>query len=166
VGYPSAALGCWHAVEREHPAGPQRGQAGVKGGGAPPVIDGRDTLPIGQPANLASQVADLGVADHLRRAGRLGRDTRTVLNVGDGTGSYEPSNRDVTAVEPSALMRAHRPSGAAPCVAATAERLPFEDQFFDAAMVVSTVHHWQDPITGLREMRRVARRVVVFTREQ
>ena len=72
-------------------------------------------------------------------------------------------SRDATAVEPSALMRAQRPAGAAPCVAALAERLPFEDQSFDAAMACSTVHHWQDPIGGLREMRRVARRVVVFT---
>ncbi|MFJ2873732.1 methyltransferase domain-containing protein [Streptomyces sp. NPDC087298] len=90
-------------------------------------------------------------------------DARTVLNVGAGTGSYEPPDRDVTAVEPSAVMRAQRPAGAAPCVAATAESLPFEDQSFDAAMAFSTVHHWQDPIAGLREMRRVARRVVVFT---
>jgi SAM-dependent methyltransferase len=89
-------------------------------------------------------------------------DARTVLNVGAGTGSYEPSDRDVTAVEPSAVMRAQRPAGAAPCVAATAESLPFEDQSFDAAMAFSTVHHWRDPIAGLREMRRVARRVVVF----
>ena len=80
-----------------------------------------------------------------------------------GTGSYEPPGRDVTAVEPSAVMRAQRPAGAAPCVAAAAESLPFEDQSFDAAMAFSTVHHWQDPIAGLREMRRVARRVVVFT---
>jgi SAM-dependent methyltransferase len=92
-------------------------------------------------------------------------DARTVLNVGAGTGSYEPPGRDVTAVEPSALMRAQRPAGAAPCVAGTAESLPFEDQSFDAAMAVSTVHHWQDPIAGLREMRRVARRVVVFTHD-
>jgi SAM-dependent methyltransferase len=90
-------------------------------------------------------------------------DARSVLNVGAGTGSYEPSDRDVTAVEPSALMRAQRPAGATLCVAAAAESLPFEDQSFDAAMAVSTVHHWQDPIAGLREMRRVARRVVVFT---
>lgn len=90
-------------------------------------------------------------------------DARTVLNVGAGTGSYEPSDRDVTAVEPSAVMRALRPAGAAHCVAATAESLPFEDQSFDAAMALSTVHHWQDPIAGLREMRRVARRVVVLT---
>jgi SAM-dependent methyltransferase len=66
-------------------------------------------------------------------------------------------------VEPSAVMRALRPAGAAPCVAAAAESLPFADQSFDAAMAFSTVHHWQDPIAGLREMRRVARRVVVFT---
>ncbi len=92
-------------------------------------------------------------------------DAPTVLNVGAGTGSYEPPGRDVTAVEPSALMRAQRPAGAAPCVAAAAESLPFEDQSFDAAMAVSTVHHWQDPIAGLREMRRVARRVVVFTHD-
>ena len=90
-------------------------------------------------------------------------DAETVLNVGAGTGSYEPSDRDVTAVEPSAVMRAQRPAGAAPCVAAIAERLPFEDQSFDAAMAFATVHHWQDPIAGLREMQRVARRVVVFT---
>ncbi len=90
-------------------------------------------------------------------------DARTVLNVGAGTGSYEPPHLDVTAVEPSAVMRAQRPAGAAPCVDATAERLPFEDQSFDAAMAFATIDHWQDPIAGLREMRRVARRVVVFT---
>jgi SAM-dependent methyltransferase len=90
-------------------------------------------------------------------------DARTVLNVGAGTGSYEPPGLDVTAVEPSAVMRAQRPAGAAPCVDATAESLPFEDQSFDAAMAFATIDHWQDPIAGLREMRRVARRVVVFT---
>jgi SAM-dependent methyltransferase len=92
-------------------------------------------------------------------------DARTVLNVGAGTASYEPPDRVVTAVEPSALMRTQRPADAAPCVAAFAESLPFEDQSFDAAMAFATVHHWQDPIAGLSEMRRVARRVVVFTHE-
>jgi SAM-dependent methyltransferase len=92
-------------------------------------------------------------------------DAQTVLNVGAGTGSYEPSDRAVTAVEPSAVMRAQRLAGAAPCVGATADRLPFKDHSFDAAMAFATVHHWQDPIAGLREMQRVARRVVVFTCE-
>src|SRR5262245_12791721 len=86
----------------------------------------------------------------------------TVLNVGAGTGSYEPTDRHVLAVEPSAVMRAQRPANAAPCIAAVAETLPFEDQRFDAAMAVLTDHHWSDPIAGLRELRRVARRVVVF----
>ena len=90
-------------------------------------------------------------------------DARTVLNVGAGTGSYEPLDRRVLAVEPSAVMRSQRPPEAAPCLAADAEHLPFRDQSFDVAMAVATVHHWRDPRTGLREMRRVARRVVVFT---
>lgn len=89
-------------------------------------------------------------------------DAGTVLNVGAGTGSYEPPDRDVTAVEPSAVMRAQRPVDAAPCLAATADSLPFADQSFDAAMAVLSNHHWPDPIAGLREMRRVARRVVIF----
>src|SRR3982751_4394286 len=90
-------------------------------------------------------------------------DARTVLNVGAGTGSYEPADRDVTAVEPSALMRAQRPAGAAPCVGATAEHLPFVDQSFDAAMAFATVHHWQDPVAGLLAIRSVARRVVLLS---
>jgi SAM-dependent methyltransferase len=63
-------------------------------------------------------------------------------------------------------MRAQRPADAAPCVAATADSLPFEDQSFDAAMAIATVHHWPDQVAGLREMRRVARRVVVFTHDR
>ena len=90
-------------------------------------------------------------------------DAEAVLNVGAGTGSYEPPDRHVVAVEPSALMRSQRRPDAAPCLAGSAENLPFDDQSFDAAMAFSTIHHWHDPIAGLREMRRVARRVVVFT---
>lgn len=90
-------------------------------------------------------------------------DARTVVNVGAGTSSYEPLDRDVTAVEPSALMRSLRPRAAAPCVEASAESLPFEDQSFDVAIAVATIHYWKDPIAGLLEMRRVSRRVVVFT---
>jgi len=89
-------------------------------------------------------------------------DARTVLNVGAGTGSYEPPDRQVLAVEPSATMRAQRGPDAAPCLAGSAESLPFDDLAFDAAMAVCTIHHWRDPVGGLREMRRVARRVVVF----
>jgi SAM-dependent methyltransferase len=92
-------------------------------------------------------------------------DAQTVLNIGAGTGSYEPADREVTAVEPSAVMRAQRPANAAPCLDAVAESLPFADQSFDAALALATIDHWQDPIAGLRELRRVARRVVVFTKD-
>jgi len=88
----------------------------------------------------------------------------TVVNVGAGTGSYEPPGRRVTAVEPSAVMLGQRPSGAAPAVQAVAESLPFANASFDAAMAVWTVHHWADPAAGLAELGRVARdRVVVAT---
>jgi SAM-dependent methyltransferase len=91
-------------------------------------------------------------------------DARTVVNVGAGTGNYEPSDRDVTAVEPSAVMRAQRAPGTAPVVDATAEALPFADDAFDAAMAVLTLHHWGDWRAGCAELRRVARdRVVVFS---
>jgi SAM-dependent methyltransferase len=84
-------------------------------------------------------------------------DARTVLNVGAGAGSYEPADRYVVAVEPSARMRAQRPPTAVPALDATAEHLPFDDDSFDAAMATVTVHQWSDPARGLAELRRVAR---------
>lgn len=87
---------------------------------------------------------------------------RTVLNVGAGTGSYEPAGRDVTALEPSAEMIAQRSADAAPCVQGSAEALPFADNSFDAAMAVLTVHHWTDQRRGLAELRRVSRGPVVI----
>jgi SAM-dependent methyltransferase len=91
-------------------------------------------------------------------------DARTVLNVGAGTGSYEPADRWVLAVEPSATMRAQRPAEAAPVIAGRAEALPFDDDSVDAVMACLTVHHWESPAVGLAELRRVARGpVVLFT---
>jgi SAM-dependent methyltransferase len=84
-------------------------------------------------------------------------DARTVLNVGAGAGSYEPTDRDVTAVEPSAAMRAQRPAHLARAVDAVAAKLPFADKSFDAAMTTFSVHQWPDLTAGLREMRRVTR---------
>lgn len=91
-------------------------------------------------------------------------DAGTVLNVGAGTGSYEPQDRWVLAVEPSATMRAQRSDGVAPAIDAPAEALPLDDDSVDAAMACVTIHHWRPPETGLAELRRVARGpVVVFT---
>ncbi|MET0307013.1 MAG: class I SAM-dependent methyltransferase [Solirubrobacterales bacterium] len=99
-----------------------------------------------------------GIAARLEAA--LG-DAETVLNVGAGTGSYEPAGREVTAVEPSREMIAQRPPGSAPVIQGVAEELPFEDGRFDAAMAIITVHHWNDLAKGLAEMVRVVRRRVV-----
>lgn len=91
-------------------------------------------------------------------------DASSVVNVGAGTGAYEPDDREVVAVEPSAVMRAQRPPGAAPCLDASAEALPLDDDSADAAMAILTVHHWRDLERGLAELRRVARRrAVVLT---
>lgn len=88
----------------------------------------------------------------------------TVLNVGAGTGSYEPNNREVTAIEPSIEMIRKRKSSAAPVIQATADDLPFADDTFDAAMAILTIHHWPDKEAGLREVRRVTRgSIVVLT---
>jgi SAM-dependent methyltransferase len=85
----------------------------------------------------------------------------TVLNVGAGTGAYEPAHRDVTAVEPSASMRAER-AAAKPAIDSTAENLPFADDSFDAGMSTMSVHQWPDLEAGLTELRRVARGPVVI----
>jgi SAM-dependent methyltransferase len=89
-------------------------------------------------------------------------DARTILNVGAGAGSYEPRERDVTAVEPSASMRAQRPPELTPAIDAVAEDLPFADDSFDAAMATFSVHQWSDLAAGLGELRRVTTGPVVI----
>ena len=89
-------------------------------------------------------------------------DARSVVNVGAGTGSYEPRDREVIAVEPSDVMISQRPSGPARVVRGRAEALPLENDCCDAAMAILSIHHWDDRAAGLRELRRVARRRVVL----
>jgi SAM-dependent methyltransferase len=86
---------------------------------------------------------------------------RTIVNVGAGAGSYEPVDREVTAVEPSPQMRAQRPPDRPRAIDAVAEDLPFADGSFDAAMAMITIHQWSDCDRGLRELRRVSRGPVV-----
>jgi len=84
-----------------------------------------------------------------------------VLNVGAGTGSYEPTDRLVVALEPAMTMIEQRSAGAAPVVQGVAEALPFADDSFDVVMGVLTMHHWSDKTAGLRELARVAERQVI-----
>ena len=89
---------------------------------------------------------------------------QTVLNVGAGSGSYEPTDRSLIAVEPSREMIAKRGPAAAEAIQASADHLPFDDKSFDASMAILTIHHWPDKEAGLREMRRVTRgRIVLLT---
>jgi SAM-dependent methyltransferase len=89
-------------------------------------------------------------------------DARTVLNVGAGAGSYEPRDRDVLAVEPSATMRAQRPPDLPDAIDAVAEHLPFPDRAFEASMAISTVHQWRDLPAGISELVRVTRGPIVI----
>jgi SAM-dependent methyltransferase len=91
----------------------------------------------------------------------------SIINVGAGSGSYEPADKGVIAIEPSATMIRQRAVGSAPVVQGVAEQLPFADKSFDAALACLTIHHWEKSGPGLAEMRRVARnRIVIFTWDQ
>ncbi|MEM8647121.1 MAG: class I SAM-dependent methyltransferase [Pseudomonadota bacterium] len=115
-----------------------------------------DTIGVNY-ANLRKPDARIGkkIADALG-------DAETVVNVGAGAGSYEPEDRAVTAVEPSAQMISQRAESDVAVIQGVAEDLPFDDNAFDAAMAVLTIHHWTDQAKGLAEMRRVSRGPVVL----
>ncbi len=90
-------------------------------------------------------------------------DARTVVNVGAGSGSYEPRDRHVIAIEPSDVMAAQRPTDLAPAIRASADQVPLRDGAVDAAMAILTVHHWDSgQERGVRELRRVSRGPVVI----
>ena len=125
---------------------------------ADPMRGGTIDYDRNAPAYSGNRRADPRIAARVHAA--LG-SSRTVVNVGAGAGSYEPCDRHVIAIEPSAGMRGQRPPELAPAIDACAEALPLDDDSVDAAMAIITIHHWQDPAAGLREMRRVARGPVV-----
>jgi SAM-dependent methyltransferase len=87
--------------------------------------------------------------------------TASVVNIGAGSGSYEPP-QTVAAVDPSLTMLRQRPAEAAPALLGAAEHLPLRDDCADAAMAILTIHHWSDLAAGIAEMRRVARERLVF----
>ena len=86
---------------------------------------------------------------------------RTVVNVGAGSGSYEPRGRLVLPIEPSAVMARQRPPGS-PAIRGVAQDLPLHDQSVDAALAILSLHHWHpDAQRGVAELCRVARDAVV-----
>jgi SAM-dependent methyltransferase len=126
-------------------------------------------MPEGSPPHSEYEVIGRLYSRHRRADPRIAAqieaalgDARTVLDVGAGTGSYEPRDRIVVACDPSTVMISQRSPGSAPAVRSVAEALPFASGAFDAVLAVLTVHHWSAPRIGLRELARVARRVVVL----
>ncbi|MBY0111342.1 MAG: methyltransferase domain-containing protein [Phycisphaerales bacterium] len=114
-------------------------------------------------------VIGLGYSSHRRPDPRIAAmihaalgDAKSVLNVGAGSGSYEPTDRAVIAVEPADTMRRQRPAHLAPAIDTRAESLPLADQSVDASMAIITVHQWQDMRAGLRELLRVTRGNIVL----
>lgn len=90
-------------------------------------------------------------------------DAKTVLNVGAGAGSYEPIDRYVVAVEPSAEMRKQRlENNKIPAINAKGETLPFDDAAFDVAMAMITIHHWPNMEKGIKELCRLAKQKVII----
>jgi SAM-dependent methyltransferase len=90
-------------------------------------------------------------------------DATSVINVGAGSGSYEPAGVTRLAVEPSPTMITQRSAGLAPAVRGVSEVLPVRSASFDVALAVLTVHHWTDWRAGVIELGRVARRQVILT---
>jgi SAM-dependent methyltransferase len=104
--------------------------------------------------------ADSRIFEYIRNA--LDEFT-TILNVGAGTGSYEPADKYVISVEPSSVMRKKRLAlGKNPAVDAYADKMPFEDASFDASLAILTIHHWPNLRDGLMEMKRVTRKKMVI----
>ena len=90
-------------------------------------------------------------------------NAKTVLNVGAGAGSYEPEDKYVVAIEPSVAMRQQRlHKNKIPAINASAGKLPFDNNSFDASMAMVTIHHWPDIKKGLKELRRVTKEQVVI----
>lgn len=106
------------------------------------------------------RIPDTRIAELINKA--LG-SSKTVVNVGAGTGSYEPKDRTVLAVEPSDVMIKQRPPGSAHVIQARAENLPFYNKQFDASMAILTIHHWTDWAKGMTELCRVSKKIVLLT---
>ncbi len=83
------------------------------------------------------------------------QDATHIVNIGAGTGSYEPENIKLIAVEPSSKMISQRKIGSHPVKQAFAESLPFESNIFSHAMTVLSMHHWQNRVSAFQEINRV-----------
>jgi ubiquinone/menaquinone biosynthesis C-methylase UbiE len=103
-----------------------------------------------------------------------GSPGHSLADVGGGTGNYaaalERDGWQPLVIDRSAAMLALAAAKGLPTLEADAESLPLEDESFDAAALVSMVHHLEDPAAALAEVQRILRpggriAIVAFTRD-
>lgn len=100
------------------------------------------------------------------------RKDSSSLDIGCGTGNYTAAlaarGYSFCGVEPSEIMieQARQKSGSVIWTQASAEELPFKDEFFGASLATLTIHHWKNLEKAFAETRRVLKNgcnFVIFT---
>lgn len=84
------------------------------------------------------------------------KGAKRIVNIGAGTGSYEPKHMDLIAIEPSQEMIKQRPENAHKVIQGSAESLPLPDQSFSHALTILSMHHWKNRELAFKEINRVA----------
>ena len=91
-------------------------------------------------------------------------DADSILNIGAGTGSYEPQSSSLVAIEPSLTMIRQRGPQSAAVIQSVAEQIPFAEDSFSHTMTIVSMHHWRDKPRAFDEIRRVTKnRFVALT---
>jgi SAM-dependent methyltransferase len=90
-----------------------------------------------------------------------GAPGRRLADIGGGTGNYALALKDEglrpVVIDRSTAMLARASAKGLETVEADAQRLPFGDGTFDAAMMISMLHHVEDRAAALAEAKRILR---------
>ena len=120
-----------------------------------------------------TRAASPSVLGPLREA-LAGAPGRRLADIGGGTGNYARALRDEgwepVVIDREPAMLAQAAAKGLETLAGDAQALPLPDASVDAAMLVSMLHHVEDPAAALAEARRILRpggrlALMVFTRE-
>jgi demethylmenaquinone methyltransferase/2-methoxy-6-polyprenyl-1,4-benzoquinol methylase len=108
------------------------------------------------------------------RAALAGAPGHRLADIGGGTGNYafalEREGWESVVIDRSRAMPAGAHEKGLSTLHADAQRLPLDDASFDAAMLISMLHHVDDPPAVLAEAKRILRiggrlAVMLYTRE-
>lgn len=91
------------------------------------------------------------------------KEVLSVLDVGAGTGEMAQA---ISSFRPELIFSGVdvyiRPKTFIPVVKYDGDRLPFDDDSFDAVITVDVLHHCDDPVAVLKECARVSKRFVII----